>query len=140
MAQPSVKKLVLYLWLTTILLLVLFSAVKQMLGTTHMFGGEFLWMFIAPAIVGLIYRKKYKQYVPEETAKKVANYFVTSIMLSVLVVASAYISKNWPPRLSENLLFFIVALVVYFGVLWFLGRWAVSMGLNNYGRNIKQEP
>lgn len=140
MTQPSTGKLVWYLWLTTILLLVLFSVVKELLGTTHMFGGEFLWLFIAPGIVGWVYRRKYKQNVPEDTAKKVANYFVTSVMLAGLVAVSTYVSQHWTPRLSESPTILAVAIAVYCAVLWFLGRWAVSMGLNNYGRNEKTEP
>lgn len=135
MAQPSTKKLVTYLWLTTILLLLLFSQLKQLLGTTHMFGGEFLWLFISPGIVGWLHRIKYKQNVPEDTAKKVANYFVASVMLLGLMAVGAYVNQNWSPHLSEQVTFLAIVILVYFLFLWFLGRWAVSMGLNNYGRN-----
>ena len=138
--QPSVKKIVLYLWLTTFLLLALFSTVKQLLGAPHMFGGEFLWLFIAPGIVGWLYRKKYKQNVPEETAKRVANYFVASLMLSGLAAVAAYANHNWSLRLSERATFLVVAVAIYCVVLWFFGRWVVTMGLNNYGRNAKTEP
>jgi len=140
--QPSVRSLVLYLWITTFLLLVLFWGIKQFLGTKHMFGGEFLWLAIAPLVVGSLYRRKYKRLIPEETAKKVANYFVATVVLGSLVVVSSYVSQNWSPRLSDNFTFLIVAMAIYFGVLWFLGRWIVLMalGLNYYGRNTKEEP
>ncbi len=140
--QPSVRKLVLYLWLTTFVLLVLFSVLKQLLGTTHMFAGEYLWLVIAPLIVGALYRKKHKQILPEETARRVANYFVASVILVGLVAIFIYVSQNSSPRLSEQLTFAIVAAAIYVGVLWFLGRWIVTtaLGLNYYGRNTKREP
>src|SRR6266850_4325321 len=96
--QPSVRKLVLYLWLTTFVLLVLFSVLKQLLGTTHMFAGEYLWLAIAPLIVGALYRKKYKQILPEETARRVANYFVASVILVGLVAIYLSTSAKTPLR------------------------------------------
>jgi Ca2+/Na+ antiporter len=132
MTQPSITKLVLSLWVTTILLLGLFSLIKQLLGTTHMFGGEFLWLFIAPAIVGWIYRKKYTEDITDDTAKRVSNYFVASILLLTLIPLFAYLSAQQSPRLSEQLTALVVALAIYFAILWFLGRWIVALGLRNY--------
>jgi hypothetical protein len=140
MTQPSPWKLVLYLWGATILLLVLLSPVKQLLGVKHFSGGELLWLLIAPWIVGSIYRWKTKQDIPEEVTERVANYFVTSILVLSLIVLAAYLQKNWSQRLSENVGFLGALLSIYFGVLWFFGRWAVSAGLGNYGRKKKTDP
>ena len=139
MTKPSVAKLVLYLWLTTILLLALFSLTKNLLGTSHMLGGEILWLFLAPGLVGWIYRKRYKEDVPEETAKNVSRYFVASLLVLSLVGVSVYISQHWTSRLSEHATILFLSVAIYFAVLWFLGRLIVSLGLTNFGRSSNKQ-
>lgn len=140
MTHPSTLKLVLYLWGTTILLVVTVSLIKQLLGIKHLSGGEMLWLLIAPWIVGSIYRRKTNQDIPEEVAERVASYFVTSVLVFSLVFFAAYVRHKWSDRLSEGIGLLVVVVAVYVGAIWFFGRWAVSAGLVNYGRKAKREP
>ena len=140
MEFPSVKNLVLRLWGITLVLLLGFSLLKQELNIRLNAGGEFVWLFISPAILRSIYKKKYKHPIAEETAEKVSNYFISSIIAFSIIFGSIYLVNNWSAKLSEHIVTLAIALIVYFGFIAIFGRWIVSAVLTNWGRDGNKEP
>lgn len=140
MEFPSEKNLVLRLWGITLILLLGFSLLKQELNIRLNAGGEIVWLFISPAILRSIYKRKYKQPISEETAEKVSNYFIISIIVFSIISGSIYLANNWSAKLAEHIVTLAIALIVYFGFIAFFGRWIVSAVLTNYGRDENKEP
>lgn len=120
------------------MLLVIFNLIQKYFGI-NILGGEFVWLIISPGIVGWIYRNKYKQAITEDVAKKAAKYFVSLILFVGMIAVLIYVARSWSPIYSEQITVLVVALIIYFSILWFLGRWVVFLGLTNYGRNAKNE-
>ena len=140
MELPSVKNLVLRLWGITLIFLLGFSLLKQELNIRLNAGGEIVWLFISPSILRKIYIKKYKQPITEETAEKVSNYFIRSIILFSIIFGSIYYLNNWSVKLSEHIVTLAIALIVYFSFIAIFGRWIISAVLTNWGRDENKNP
>lgn len=140
MELPSVKKLVIQLWGLTLIFLLVFSLLKQELNLRLNAGGEIIWLFISPGILRSIYIKKYKQSIKEETADKVSNYFIGSIVLFSIIFGSTYLANNWSGKLSEHIVLLAIALIIYLGFIAIFGRWIVSAVLTNWGRDENEKP